>query len=97
MRGFIVKFTTEDKKVWVSEKDFTKIVKWMRLKDPEVHIEGTIPKPKEERSGLALRERRRNSTSHPIPYAVIRGLTKEQLQMKIRRGKKLRKAQTGVI
>ena len=38
-----------------------------------------------------------NSTSHPIPYAVIRGLTKEQLQMKIRRGKKLRKAQTGVI
>ena len=37
-----------------------------------------------------------NITLHTVPCAIIRGLTKDQVQKKIRKGKKQRKIQAGV-
>ena len=34
---------------------------------------------------------------HIVPCAIIRGLTKDQVQKKIRKGKKLRKIQVGEV
>jgi hypothetical protein len=38
-----------------------------------------------------------NITLHTVPCAIIRGLTKEEIQKKIRKGKKQRKALSGEV